>query len=97
MYADERGRHAGEFLLYSGRYLFVAQGLGTQGLAALNLTIPAYNFIYGTGLLLGMGGATRYAVCKSRGDARGADTAFTHALYLAALCAAAGAALGASG
>ncbi|MFR9216168.1 MAG: MATE family efflux transporter [Ruthenibacterium sp.] len=76
---------------------FVAQGLGTQGLAALNLAIPAYNFIYGTGLLLGMGGATRYAVCKSRGDARGADTAFTHALYLAALCAAAGAALGASG
>ena len=49
---------------------FVAQGLGTQGLAALNLAIPAYNFIYGAGLLLGMGGATRYAVCKSRGDAR---------------------------
>lgn len=73
---------------------FVAQGLGTQGLAALNLAIPAYNFIYGAGLLLGMGGATRYAVCKSRGDARGADEAFTHALGLAALCAAAGVLLG---
>lgn len=59
---------------------FVAQGLGTQGLAALNLAIPVYNFVYGAGLLLGMGGATRYAVCKSRGDARGADEAFGYAL-----------------
>ena len=34
---------------------FVAQGLGTAGLAALNLAIPIYNFIHGTGLMLGMG------------------------------------------
>ena len=27
---------------------FVSQGLGTNGLAALNLAIPAYNFIHGT-------------------------------------------------
>ena len=74
---------------------FVAQGLSTQGLAALNLAIPAYNFIYGAGLLLGMGGATRYTVCKSRADAHGADAAFTHALYLALLCSAAGVMLGA--
>ena len=35
---------------------FVAQGLGTAGLAALNLAIPIYNFIHGTGLMLGMAG-----------------------------------------
>ena len=73
---------------------FVAQGLGTQGLAALNLAIPVYNFVYGAGLLLGMGGATRYAVCKSRGDARGADEAFGYALGMAAVCSAVGMLLG---
>lgn len=73
---------------------FVAQGLGTQGLAALNLAIPVYNFVYGAGLLLGMGGATRYAVCKSRGDARGADEAFGYAMGMAAVCSAVGMLLG---
>lgn len=36
---------------------FISKGLGTRGLTALNLAIPAYNFIHGTGLMLGMGGA----------------------------------------
>ena len=45
---------------------FVSQSLGTNGLAALNLAIPVYNFIHGTGLMLGMGGATRYSICKSQ-------------------------------
>ena len=45
---------------------FVSKGLGANGLTALNLAIPVYNFIHGTGLMLGMGGATRVCVCKSR-------------------------------
>lgn len=28
---------------------FVAKGLGSSGLAALNLAIPVYSFIHGTG------------------------------------------------
>ncbi len=63
---------------------FVARSLGTNGLAALNLAIPAYNFIHGTGLMLGMGGATRFSICKSRGDGRLADIMYTNTLYLAA-------------
>ena len=47
---------------------FVSQSLGTNGLAALNLAIPAYNFVHGVGLMLGMGGATRFSICKSRGE-----------------------------
>ena len=43
---------------------FVSKGLGTKGLAALNLAIPVYNFIHGTGLMLGMGGATKFSVRK---------------------------------
>ena len=52
---------------------FVSQGLGTRGLAALNLAIPAYNFIHGTGLMLGMGGATRFSILKSQDADREAN------------------------
>lgn len=44
---------------------FVANGLGTAGLTALNLAISVYSFIHGTGLMLGIGGATRYSIQKS--------------------------------
>ena len=44
---------------------FISKGLGANGLAALNLAIPIYSFIHGTGLMLGMGGATKYAILKS--------------------------------
>lgn len=61
---------------------FVAQGLGTNGLAALNLAIPTYDFIHGTGLMLGMGGATRFSILKSQHNQKGADTIFTNTVYL---------------
>lgn len=61
---------------------FVSQSLGTSGLAALNLAIPAYNFIHGTGLMLGMGGATRFSVCKSQGKDKEANMVFTNTCYL---------------
>ena len=62
---------------------FVSLGLGTNGLTALNLAIPIYNFIHGTGLMLGMGGATRYSICKNV-NRRNADVIFTNTLYLTA-------------
>lgn len=64
---------------------FVSKGLGTNGLAALNLAIPVYNFIHGTGLMLGMGGATRFSVCKSQGKEREGDRVYSHTGYLGAL------------
>lgn len=63
---------------------FVSKSLGTEGLAALNIAIPVYNFIHGTGLMLGMGGATRFSICRSRGAHREADEMFTNTLYMAA-------------
>lgn len=45
---------------------FVAKGLGSNGLAALNLAIPVYSLIHGTGLMLAMGGATRFSILKSQ-------------------------------
>ena len=61
---------------------FVAKGLGTNGLAALNLAIPIYNFIHGCGLMLGMGGATKFSIYKSRNESRLANVMFTNTAYL---------------
>lgn len=61
---------------------FVARGLGSDGLAALNLTIPLYNFMQGIGMLIGMGGATRFAIYKSQNRQQGCNESFTHAIRL---------------
>lgn len=61
---------------------FISKGLGTNGLTALNLAIPVYNVIHGTGLMLGIGGATKYSVYKSRGDDRNANAVFTNTVWL---------------
>lgn len=64
---------------------FVSKGLGTNGLAALNLAIPVYNFIHGTGLMLGMGGATKFSVYKSQNRKKEVNQIYTHTIYLATL------------
>ena len=67
---------------------FVSKGLGTNGLTALNLAIPIYSFIHGSGLMIGMGGGTKYSIQKSQQDHRAANRIFTNAVYLAAIFAA---------
>ena len=47
---------------------FVAQGLGADGLTALNLALPVYSFVSGTGLMAAIGGGTRYAIFHARGE-----------------------------
>lgn len=61
---------------------YVSKGLGTNGLTALNLAIPVYNFIHGTGLMLGMGGATRFSICKSQKRAEEVNRIYTNTIYL---------------
>lgn len=64
---------------------FVSCGLGADGLTALNLAIPVYNLVNGTGLMLGVGGGAKYAVSKSRGDSNAQNKVFTNTLFLAAV------------
>lgn len=68
---------------------FVANGTGSNGLAALNIAIPAFSLIQGTGLMLGIGGATKYSIAKNQGLKEESNKAFTHSLYLGAIFAAA--------
>ncbi|MDU4427189.1 MATE family efflux transporter [Clostridium sp.] len=48
-----------------------------------NLAIPVYSFIHGSGLMLGIGGATKYSIFKSNKENKNANTIFTNTLCLA--------------
>ena len=61
---------------------FVSKGLGANGLAALNLAIPVYSFIHGSGLMIGMGAGTKYSILKSQRKNESADHVFTSAFIL---------------
>lgn len=61
---------------------FIANGIGSDGLAALNLAIPVYGLIHGTGLMLGIGAATRYSIEKSGNCSSNGDQTFSAALRL---------------
>ena len=47
---------------------FISKRLGADGLTALNLAISVYSIINGLGLMLGIGGATRFAICRAQGE-----------------------------
>ena len=52
---------------------FVANGLGADGLTALNLAIPVYSLVHGSGLMFGVGGATRYSILRGQKRQKNAD------------------------
>ena len=56
---------------------FISRGMGANGLTALNLAIPVYSFIHGSGLMLGMGGAIKYAIFRSQGRTEKTDGVFS--------------------
>lgn len=61
---------------------FVANGVGADGLTALNLVMPMYSFISGLGLLFGMGGATKYAIYHGTNQTEQANRCFTLTMLL---------------
>ena len=88
-------KHLGEFCKYTSLNVlgmiglscyiladtfFVANGTGSNGLAALNIAIPVFSLIQGTGLMLGIGGATKYSIDKNQGLKEESNKAFTHSL-----------------
>lgn len=67
---------------------FISRKLGANGLAALNLAIPVYSFIHGSGLMLGMGGSARYSVLRGQGDRDEARRIFSASLCTGLIAAA---------
>ena len=60
---------------------FISNGLGADGLTALNLAIPIYSFIHGSGLMFGMGGATKYSIYRGQKNYKNADKSFSTTMY----------------
>lgn len=61
---------------------FIARGLGSNGLAALNLAIPVYSIVHGSGMMLGMGGATKYSIFRGQKMEKEGNQIFTNTAYL---------------
>lgn len=61
---------------------FVANGVGADGLTALNLVMPVYSLMSGLGLLFGMGGATKYAIHRGAKEVKQANKCFTLTMLL---------------
>ncbi len=64
---------------------FVSRGLGANGLAALNLAIPIYSFVHGSGLMLGMGGGTKYSIYMGQGNFKSANRIYSNTIYIMAV------------
>jgi len=61
---------------------FIANGVGADGLTALNIAIPVYNLMSGCALMIGMGSSVRYTILKSQHKDEEADHMFTIAMML---------------
>ena len=61
---------------------FIAQGIGDKGLTALNLAIPVFNFIYGIGLMLGIGSGIRLSILKIDNKRDEINQVFDHTVLL---------------
>ncbi|MBR6624521.1 MAG: MATE family efflux transporter [Ruminococcus sp.] len=43
---------------------FISKAAGTDGITALNLTLPVFGMMFALGSMIGIGSATRYSLCK---------------------------------
>lgn len=60
--------------------IMIGKGVGQAGLAVLNFILPIFTLFFGTGLLLGVGGAVLMSVANGMGDKKLANTYFTHSV-----------------
>ncbi len=66
---------------------FISWGLGQNGLAALNICLPSFNVIFALGLMLGIGGGTRFTICQASNNPKKANEIFTHTIFVASILA----------
>lgn len=62
---------------------FIAQGVGADGITALNLVLPIYSLIFAVAAMIGTGASIRFAVARSRGS-QDADAYFMNAILCSA-------------
>lgn len=72
----------GQSLFILADTFFIANGVGPEGIAALNIVLPVVNIINGIGWMLGVGGATLFAASKGRGEIKKANQYFSYTAVL---------------
>lgn len=60
---------------------FIAQGVGVDGLTALNLVLPLFAVMNALGMMIGMGGATKFTLLLE--DEKKKKEVFTHSFFIA--------------
>lgn len=74
------GGMLGVSLYVLGDTMLVGRGLGSPGLAALNISIPMINVLNGLGLLFGIGGATTLSIDRGQQKYDAVNDVFTKAM-----------------
>lgn len=77
------GGMLGVSLYVLGDTMIVGRALGSQGLAALNISIPLINVFNGIGLLFGIGGATAISISRGREQYEEVNTIFSKSMTMA--------------
>ena len=62
--------------------IFIGKGIGSEGLAAINIAYPVINFGIGVSLMLGIGGATIISVLQGQGKLKEAGKYLTYIIAL---------------
>ena len=59
---------------------FIANGVGSIGLTALNIVLPLWSLISGFGLMIGIGAGISYSIKRGKNNKKGANKVFTHGM-----------------
>lgn len=79
------GGMMGISLYVLGDTMIIGRGLGSQGLAALNISIPLINVLSGLGLLFGIGGATFLSISRGEKKDHKVNDIFTKSMIMAVI------------
>ncbi len=63
--------------------IFIGQGIGTDGLAAINLTYPFLGIVFGTGVMIGIGSGTIAGINLGKRNVEEANNVFSFSCMLA--------------
>lgn len=61
---------------------FIANGVGSDGIAALNIVLPVINIIHGIGWMFGVGGAALFSIALGKGEVFKAKQYFSRTILL---------------
>ena len=63
--------------------MMIGRGIGSVGIAALNILLPLYSTFYGFGMMCGIGGSVLFGFSRGKGNEREARGYFTTGLLMA--------------